>query len=64
MTLSPGDGTETAIEVATLPEVSNGLVNVELVQAAEERERVDGAVEEACIDLAPLVPCEHTRGLL
>ena len=34
MTLSPGDGTETAIEVATLPEVSNGLVNVELVQAA------------------------------
>ena len=34
MALSPGNGTEAAIEVATLPEVSNGLVNVELVQAA------------------------------
>ena len=64
MTLSPGDGTETAIEVATLPEVSNGLVEVELVQAAEERERVAGAVEETYIDLAPLVAREHTRGLL
>ena len=64
MALRASNGAEAAVEVAALPEVPYGLVDVEFMQAAEERECVDGAVEEARVDLAPLVAREHARGLL
>lgn len=64
MALCAGDRAKAPVEVATLSEIPDGLVDVELVQPAEERECVDGAVEETRVDLAPLVAREHAGGLL
>lgn len=52
MTLRPHRIPKSPIKVPTLLDIPNGLLDVQFVQPAEERECVDGAVGESGIDFA------------
>lgn len=64
MALRTGDRPEATVEVLAPLDVAHRLLDVELVQPAEERQRLYGAIQEPRVDLAVLVAREHARRLL
>ena len=64
MALRADDRTEPSVKVSAAPDVFDRLLCIELVKPAEERERIDGAVEKPRVELAVLVAREDPRRLL
>eukprot|EP00754_Rhynchopus_humris_P020366 Rhum_TRINITY_DN14692_c7_g1::Rhum_TRINITY_DN14692_c7_g1_i1::g.108783::m.108783 len=62
--LVSGRQPEAAVPVHRPQHVGDGGVDVDGVQAAEEREAVEGTVREAVVDFAPLVAAVRTVGKL
>lgn len=64
MALRPDARSKATVKVATLPNVSHCLLDVQLVQLAQQRQCVYSTVQEARIDLAERVAGKHAGLLL